>query len=167
MSKIKLFLIINLTILSLNYNLFSQKISQSYHPSIGVVVPILDSGLGISLAMNAHQPLNRYIGVEGQLSFISARINSSFISGRSGYSNAANALLGLRLYFNPKDEFRFYINGLIGASYVKEKLNGLSLEPEFTGGVSLGAFFDFNQKYILGLSLESPSFLIFRFGYML
>ena len=146
---------------------FAQDTNQkSFQASLGIATTILDSSLGFSLATNGHVPLNSYFGFEGQVSYNYSKISSSFISGRRGHSNTLNALVGLRLYFNPKDAYKFYINGLVGASYNKEKLNGLSLDPEFIGGISLGAYMDFNHKYVLGLALESPEFLVLRFGYI-
>ena len=147
--------------------LSSQDKNSALYGTGGLAVTILDSGIGGSLGLTGLKKINKYIGLEAQVNYIGARINGSFISGRKGSINALNGLAGLRLYFNPKDEYRFYVNGLIGGSFVNEKLEGLDLEPEFTGGASIGAFFDFNDKYIAGVCFESPSFIVLRFGYKL
>lgn len=153
------------TILFCNQS-FCQSKKVSAHATGGIAFTILDSGLGGSIGMNGIYRLNSYFCLETQLSYNHVRINSSFISGRKGFNSAVNGLGGLRLYFNPNDEYRFYINGMIGGSYEREKLDGLSIDPIFTGGVSLGAYMDFNHKYVFGLALESPNFLILRLGYI-
>ncbi len=147
------------------YPLASQdKISSLYFTG-GMAATILDTGIGFSSGIVGLKKINQYIGLEAQINYTRAKISDSFISGRKGTTHAINTLAGLRLYFNPKDKYRFFVNGQLGGSLVKEKLNGLNLESEFTGGISLGAFVDFHDKYMAGVCLESPNFVILRFGY--
>jgi hypothetical protein len=159
-------LIIIIFILGYNYRLLSQKNLASLQPSIGIAAPILDGGIGFSLSMNGHQPLNSYFGLEGQIAYVYSKIKGSFISGRQGSINSISAMAGLRLYFNPKDDIRFYINGLVGYTAYNETLDGTAFK-ERDPGMSLGAFLDFNRKYVVGLSLEAPEFVVLRVGYVL
>jgi hypothetical protein len=166
MKGIKSVLLIIILVIGFHLGSFAQASKASLQPNIGIATPILDGGIGISLSLNGHQPLNSYFGLEGQIAYIYSRIKGSFISGRQGSINSISALAGLRLYFNPKDDIRFYINGLVGYTAYNETLDGTEFK-ERDPGMSLGAFLDFNRKYVVGLSLEAPKFVVLRFGYVL
>lgn len=148
------------------YSLLSQKSSASLQPNIGIAAPILDGGVGFSLSMNGHQTLNSYFGLEGQIAYVYSKIKGSFISGRKGSIHSISALAGLRLYFNPKDDTRFYINGLVGYTAYNETLDSTTFK-ERGPGMSLGAFLDYRRKYVVGLSLEAPKFVVLRVGYVI
>jgi hypothetical protein len=143
----------------------AQEKSFSITPTIGIGALLLEDGLGFHIGLNPHYSLTNHFGIEGQVSFIRTQIKSAFVSGRSGTANTINTLLGARFYFNaPGKKVRPYINLLIGGMYNDEEKEGLDLDPEFGLGLSAGTFVEINE-FVLGVSFDTPSHLIFKAGY--
>lgn len=134
--------------------------------TLGIGAPILDGGIGGHIGFNPAYSVSEYFAVEGQLSYAYMRINSSFISGKTGKVQSANILTGGRVYFTGEDKkVRPYANLLIGGMYNHEVQDSSGFKTtEFGFGLSAGAFVNINQ-FILGLSLDTPQNIIFKLGY--
>ncbi len=135
--------------------------------TVGLSAPILDSGSGYHVGINPSYLLSNNFSIEGQLSYLATKINGSFLSGNEGKSNAANALVGGRLYLtSAASPNRFYFNLLVGISYNKEEINSLTQEGMINPGFSAGAFMEL-KKLVLGLSFDTPQNLVLKAGYVL
>ena len=144
----------------------AQKGSFTTTSTIGLATPILDSGIGLHLGINPSYVLSPHFSIEGQISYASTKIRSSFLSGAEGHSNSVNTLAGGRLYLSSiEKKNRFYVNALIGLNYNKEEKNGLKRDGEFNVGSSIGAYLELN-KFLLGLSFETPENLVLKVGYI-
>jgi len=133
--------------------------------TLGVGVPILDGGIGGHIGFNPSLSISEYFAAEGQISYANIRVNSTFLSGKTGTIHSVNALVGPRLYFTAQDaKVRPYINFLIGGLYNSEVIDNIDSDSEFGFGYSGGAFVKINQ-FVLGLSYDTPQNLIFKVGY--
>jgi len=136
--------------------------------TVGVGTPILDNGIGWHIGVNPGFSVSEYFAVEAQVSYFNTKITGSFLSGDTGKAHAVNGLIGPRLYFTPQDaKVRPYINGLIGGLYnreIKERIGGTSTISEFDIGFSGGAFVEID-KFVVGLSYDTPQNLILKVGY--
>lgn len=156
--------ILSLLLLALNTNAQSHHFSSS--ATIGVTAPILDNGLGFYVGFNPSYALSPFISAEGQISYLYTKTTSSFLSGKMGYSNSVNTLIGGRLYFNSQEKtVRLYINLLAGVNYNKEESDGIKKESEFSPGLLGGLFLEFD-KLLTGITFESPQNMVLKVGYI-
>lgn len=133
--------------------------------TLGIGTPLLDNGLGFHIGVNPSFSVSEYFAVEGQLSYVNTSIKSSFLSGDTGKVHSVNGLVGSRLYFTPQDaKVRPYINALVGGLYNHEVMDRIDSEPEFRLGFSGGAFVKID-RFVVGLSFDTPENVIFKAGY--
>jgi len=144
----------------------AQKGSFTTSATIGLATPILDSGIGLHIGINPSYVLTPHFSIEGQISYASTKIHSSFLSGAEGQSNSVNTLGGGRLNLNSVEKKnRFYVNALIGLNYNKEEKNGLKMDGQFNVGSSIGAYLEL-KSFLVGLSFETPENLVLKVGYI-
>ena len=159
----KKLLILSLLFVALSTNAQSHHFSNS--ASFGVTSPILDNGIGFHMGINPSYSIYSHISAEGQISYLYTKLGSSFLSGKMGYSNSVNTLIGGRIYFNSEgNTVRPFINFLAGVTYNKEESDGIKLESEFSPGLSGGIFLEFD-KLLTGISVESPQHIVIKIGY--
>ena len=145
---------------------YAQKSHFSTLSTIGVTTRLLDSGLGYHMGMNPTYLLSSKVSIEGQISYLYTKITSSFLSGKERKSQSINTLAGGRFYLNSEERTnRFYLNLLIGLNYNKEEFNNVKQSGEFGVGLSGGGFFEFN-KFVIGLSYDTPQNLVLKAGYV-
>lgn len=153
-----------LMMLSLGLVINAQKSNYSTLLTTGVTTGVLDSGLGFHLGINPSYAVTSNLSIEGQVSYLYLKTNSSFIAGNTISSNAVNALAGARLYLNSAESTkRFYINLLLGANYNQEESNSVERDGEFDTGLSAGAFLELN-KFVIGISYDTPQNAVFKLG---
>lgn len=153
-------------ILSFGQMAYAQKSNFSTLPTIGVTTRILDNGLGYHIGINPSYLLSPKVSIEGQVSYLYTKITSSFLSGKERKSQSINTLAGGRLYLNSEKRInRFYLNLLIGLNYNKEEFNNVKQSGEFGVGLSGGGFLEFN-KFVVGLSYDTPQNLVLKAGYV-
>ena len=157
---IKLFSL-TLFFLSLCATSIAQKRNFSISPIIGLTVPILDKGSGLHFAVNPAYAVSSRFSIESQLSYSYANIDGKFLSGEKDFQENFNALIGGRLYvLSDEKKIRPYFNLLLGGM-----LNRRSDYEEYIFGLSTGFFVDIN-RFLVGLSLETPGYGIFKVGYV-
>lgn len=145
---------------------FAQKGHFSTNATVGVTTPILDNGIGVHLGVNPSYALFSHLSLEGQLSYIHTDISGAFISGGEEKVNAGNALVGGRLYFTaPEKKLRPYLNLLLGGNYTQEKREGGETTANFGPGFSVGGFFEI-QRFLVGVTFDSPQNIILKAGYI-
>ena len=145
----------------------AQKGESFITPNIGVTTLLLSEAIGVHIGVNPSYAVSSHFSIEGQVSYSYTRINGAFISGARGLINSFNALAGGRLYFIQEDKsVRPYINLLIGANQFRELSETLKETRGFKIGFSAGAYVEI-QKFLLGVSLDSPENFIFKVGYVL
>ena len=146
--------------LSMHITSIAQKRNFSISPTIGLNIPILDNGVGFHIGLNPAYSISNRFAIEGQVSFAYVKINGAFISGEQNTQSNFNALLGARFYILSKEKkARPYLNLLIGGMQNQE-----SDYMEFTVGASTGVFVDIN-RFLVGLSFETPGNVILKVGY--
>lgn len=149
----------------MSFNMNAQKCDFSISPMLGVSTPLLDGGTGVEVSVNPHLTINRFIAIEGQVSYTYTSISGAFLSGNTGKSHAAQTLIGGRFYFNSKEKkVRPYANLLLGGLYYNEEMNDNTSSSEFSMGYSTGFFVDIHQ-FLIGISFEAPGALLFKVGY--
>jgi hypothetical protein len=133
----------------------------------GLGAPLLDNGLGVYLGVNHCWFFSSRIALEGQVSYLHTKITGSFLSGDTGITHSVNTLIGGRLYLSPSEKkVRPYLNLLVGGVYSRAQQESRdAVTSEFNAGISVGTFFEINH-FLAGLSLESPSSLILKAGYI-
>lgn len=144
---------------------YAQEKDFSISPFVGVTMPILDNGVGAYAGINTSYSITSRFAIEGQVSYLNTKVNSSFLSGNEGVINSANALVGGRVYLSPQEKkTRFYLNALVGGNYSKESVNSIEGDTEFTLGFSGGGFVQI-KNFIVGLSYETPQNIVLKAGY--
>ena len=124
----------------------------------------MDNGLGFHVGVNPHWEVSPYFAIEGQISYAFVDISGTFISGKTGSLSVGNALAGGRLYFrSDKKNIRPYINFLVGGMYYR-KVREDQIETNPVLGLSAGAFIEIN-RFVAGLSFETPANLVLKAGY--
>ena len=147
-------LLISLTLLCLNVAIHAQN-RLSTLPTVGVVTPLLDNGLGFQVGVNPSFKVNQYVSIESQFSY--SYINASaFLTGEDEINNSFYALIGGRLYLaSERKTFRPYINAMMGSSHSNKSGKNL--------GFSTGGFLQIG-KTVVGISLESTQNIVFKLG---
>ena len=146
----------------------SQERKLDFNLSIGFLLNHYELGTSnVELAPGTHLSLNIYNRKEKKLkSEFQFSMNASGRGGSnmSGSFFSTNLLYGLRYYLTQPDKnYQFYINSLIGPSYVNESGDDFT-DNFFSFGYSLGAHTYFN-KVSIGLAAESYNNFIFKLGY--
>lgn len=158
-NDIKLFWL-SLFFLLLGFTAIAQKRSFSISPTIGINFPLLDKGLGFHISLNPAYTLSSRFTIESQLSYAFTEIDGKFISGESGSQENFNVLAGGRFYIlSGEKKIRPYFNLLLGGT-----LNRRSDYEEYIFGLSTGLFFDIN-RFLAGISLETPGHIVIKVGY--
>lgn len=161
------YVVLVLACISLCSRVFGQDNRLSTLATVGVATPILDGGLGVHLGANPSLRLTPRLAVEGQVSYIYNRINSTFLSGNTGEGHTVNTLAGARLYLNGEgSKSRLFVNLLAGLNYTSEQVDNRQRETYFDLGLSTGLFV-LRDRLALGLSFDSHQYLVLKIGYRL
>lgn len=162
MKRIPLFFL--LMVFGLSNYFYAQEKRLEFQPTIGVSSPILDNGFGVYAGFNPYTRITESLYAEGQISYMYTHVSSSFLSGNIGFTHTANTLIGGRLYVNPDHHgARFFFNLLLGLNYLNES-NKPGGADDITFGYSGGTFLELN-RFITGLTFDTPQHLILKLGY--
>lgn len=132
-------------------------------PTLGLATPILDNGFGYQIGINPSYELTDYFLLEGQVSYIKVD-GTAFLAGDILEIKSFNALAGGRLYIlNKQKSFRPFVNFMIGVNYNKKRIPEDDFER--SRGISLGVYGEVNNKFLIGISAETYSFLLVKMGY--
>ncbi len=136
--------------------------------TVGWAIPILDGGRGFHLGINPNFSFSDFFAIEGQLSYAYANINK-FIIGDPAKAQAANALIGGRIYILENDrDFRPYLNLMGGILYYFEKDKTTQVNSSFFSlGLSAGLYMQIQKRFTIGIAGETPAFLVLKVGYNL
>lgn len=136
--------------------------------TVGWAIPILDGGRGFHLGINPNYSFSEFFAIEGQLSYAYANINK-FIIGDPAKAQAANALIGGRIYILEDDrQFRPYLNLMGGVLYYFEKDKTTLINSSFFSlGLSAGLYMQIQKRLTIGIAGETPAFLVLKAGYNL
>ena len=103
--------------------------------------------------------------IEGQVSGVWTKINSSFLQGNKGNIYSGNILAGLNYYFKANMPM-VYFNFLAGLNYSNERIARAKNYEIIDLGISTGLFLKL-KKLSIGLGLESPQNIFLKFGFNL
>jgi len=145
--------------------LYSQKGDLKISSSISISKTILDDGTGFGLAVNPYKKITSKFYVEGQVSGVWTKINSSFLQGNKGNIYSGNILAGLNYYFKANIPM-VYFNFLAGLNYSNERIARAKNYEIIDLGISTGLFLKL-KKLSIGLGLESPQNIFLKFGFNL
>lgn len=155
MKNIKLFLLLLLAVVGMRKMQAQVKVAAT----VGAAIPTLDNGVGIHLGLNPSVKMTNYFSLEGQVSYIRFE-GTKFISGEELNTKSFNALAGGRLYIlNKEKSFRPYINLMGGVNSLMED----TTEVDF--GFTAGVYGEFNEKFLVGVAVESYAFFVGKIGY--
>lgn len=144
----------------------SQELPIKANVNLGIGIPLLDNGVSYHVGVNPFYRIAPHVSIEGQLSFATARITRSFLSGNKKIEHTVNALVGPRLFITKEgNSFRPYLNFLTGLTYIKTRGDAKSTDAVDFPGFSFGVFANI-KKILVGISLESPGNLLFKVGYI-
>ena len=104
MKKVIVFLSLFIMFCGFGNKASAQDNNFSIQVATGVSSPLLDSGLGFYVGVNPCIRITKRISAEGQASYMFTKINSSFLSGKTGSIRSVNTLAGGRLYVSPEDK---------------------------------------------------------------
>lgn len=141
-------------------------------PKLGIVLPALSEGFGISPGVNFSYNFSKHFALESQLNYSHVKITSAFVSGKESRENSFNLLIGPRLYlYKPERKNNFYLNFLAGLNYLtnskQEYIDSESKYSNMDGGISAGIYYLYDRKFSTGIAVESPGYLLVKFGYIL
>ena len=121
---------------------------------------------GLNLAFGKYYETADYGGLEGQISYVYANVDESYIQNHS-----LSLTGGFRLYLTKKKrKTQFYTNMLVGVYFLENELNnqlllGNNSLDEIGLGFTIGLFFELKYGFTIGISGEKPDYLIGRVGY--
>jgi len=145
--------------------LYSQKGDVKLSSSISISKPILDDGTGFGLALNTYKKITSRFYLEGQVSGIWTKINSSFLQGNKGNVYSGSILAGPNYYFKSNIPM-VYFNFLAGLNYSNEKVTPAKNYEIIDLGISTGLFLKL-KKITIGFGLESPQNMFLKLGFNL
>jgi len=136
--------------------------------TIGWAIPILDGGSGFQVGLNPSYNFSNFFAIEGQLSYAYANVNK-FIIGDPAQVQAANALIGGRIYILEEDrKFRPYLNLMGGILYYFERDETTNIDSSFfTLGLSAGLYLKIKKRFTVGVAGEALAFVVVKTGYNL
>jgi|GEM_PF-764074 len=149
----------------------AQENNFSHMVTLGVVTPLLQSGMGFHAGYNPGFSLFPFLDVEGQLSYYYAKtVTGSFFSpSDTEIFQSVNLLAGGRLYLAPEEKkARPYVNLLIGGSYNSEAIEhpfqGTSKSTKLAFLAITGAYMNIN-RFTFGVSTNVRQGWVFKVGY--
>ena len=145
--------------------LYSQKSDLKFSSSVSISKPILDDGTGFGLALSPYKKITSRFYIEGQVSGIWTKINSSFLQGNKGNVYSGSILAGPNYYFKSNIPM-VYFNFLAGLNYSNEKVTPAKNYEIIDLGISTGLFLKL-KKITIGFGLESPQNMFLKFGFNL